>query len=231
MSLLITSISVVLIAVRVVREQFAGVEVVAVYFEGLGRGGVQEVEIDRQARVGLRFGSGKDSEGFGGQEGGVDSSDLGRRADEDDVDVGLEAVSGLVEDVRKVRAGLRWHLRADPKGWRMASFFAAASLLALFLFSSVSSSVSVIVALEMYVLTTDRCHTTDRLAISNLVGTSLQDMIHATTAIFKAPFAHTYQERFPRPPFFVDLGGAMAGMTSCLPDPYCMSYSWSCSGV
>jgi hypothetical protein len=65
-------IGVVLIAVRVVREEFAGVEIVAVDFEGFMRGGVQEVEINRQARVGLRFGSGEDSEGFGREEGGVD---------------------------------------------------------------------------------------------------------------------------------------------------------------
>lgn len=86
-------------------------------------------------------------------------------ADEDEVDIVLEAVSGSVEELGEAEGGLWSYLRADSKGWRMASFFATASWLASVLFS-VSRSVFVNVDLEKYVLATDYRHTTDRLAIS-----------------------------------------------------------------
>jgi hypothetical protein len=64
------------------------------------------------------------------------------------------------------RSGLGfWYFRADSKGWRMASFFAAASLSALVPFS-VSTSDSANVVLEVHALAIDYCYATDRLAIS-----------------------------------------------------------------
>lgn len=64
---------------------------------------------------------------------------------------------GQLSVFAKRKGGLRSYFRADSKGWRIASFFAAAVL-------SVSTSLSDSVLLKTHVLAIDHCHTTDRLA-------------------------------------------------------------------
>lgn len=71
MRLIVPIIGVVLIAVRVVREELAGVQEIAVDLERLVGCVVDCVEIDREAWVGLKLGVGEDGEGSGGQEGRV----------------------------------------------------------------------------------------------------------------------------------------------------------------
>ena len=71
MRFVVPIIGVVLIAVGVVRAEFAGVEEIAVDFESLVRG-VHGAKVDGHAWVGLGPGSGEDVESFDGQEGGVD---------------------------------------------------------------------------------------------------------------------------------------------------------------